>query len=135
MKGRLIIAIISTVLVEVALAAGVLWGLPKLDIHIPLWVLIIAMVAWIAYAVTTYRMGSRALKKRPIAGLIDMLGSEGKAVSSLTPEGMVRINGELWRAKSTSGRVDTGEQVTVVGQDRLKLIVCKRSPDDLEETK
>jgi len=135
MKGRLIIAIVSTTLEEAALAAGVLWGLPRLGIHIPLWVLIIVMLAWGAYTVTTYRMGSRALRKKPIAGLLDMVGSEGKVVSPLVPEGLVRIKGELWMAKSASGRMDTGVEVTVVGQNGLKLIVRKRRPGDLEGTK
>ena len=135
MKGRLIIAIVSTTLEETVLAVGVLWGLPKLGIHIPLWVLIIVMLAWGAYTITTYRMGSRALRRKPVGGLIAMLGSDGEVVSPLAPEGLVRIKGELWRAKSASGRMDTGEEVTVVGQDRLKLIVRKRSPDDLEGTK
>ncbi len=134
MSGRLIIAIVSTVLEEAALAVGVLWGLPKLDIHVPLWVLIIVMLAWGTYTVLTYRMGSRALRRKPVHGLTVMLGSEGKVVSSLVPEGMVRIKGELWMAKSVSGRMDAGEKVTVVGQDRLKLIVRKRSPGDLERT-
>ncbi len=134
MSGRLIIAIVSTTLEETALAVGVLWGLPKLGIHIPLWVLIMVMAAWCAYTVITYRMGSRALKKAPIPGLLDMFGSEGKVVSPLVPEGMVRIRGELWVVKSTSGRIDTGEEVVVVGQDGLKLIVRKRSPGDLEGT-
>ncbi len=135
MKGRFIIAIVSTTLEEAALAVGVLWGLPKLGIHIPLWVLIIVMLAWGAYTVTTYRMGSRALRKKPIAGLLDMVGSEGKVVSPLVPEGLVRIKGELWMAKSASGRMDTGVEVTVVGQNGLKLIVRKRRPGDLEGTK
>lgn len=130
MNGRLIIAIVSTSLEETALAVGVLWGLPKLGIYIPLWVLIIVMVAWAAYTVTTYRMGSRALRKKPVDGLV---GSEGKVVSPLAPEGMVRIKGEFWRAESASGEIDTGEEVTVVGQDRLRLIVKRRSPGDLEE--
>ena len=135
MSGRLIIAIVSTTLEEAALAVGVLWGLPKLGIHIPLWVLIIVMVAWGTYTVITYRMGSRALRKKPVNGLTAMVGSEGKVVSPLIPEGMVRIKGELWKAKSASGEIDTGEKVTVMGQDRLKLIVRKRSPGDLEGTK
>ena len=135
MKGRLIIAIVSTTLEEAALAVGVLWGLPKLGIHIPLWVLIIVMVAWAAYTVTTYRIGSRALRKKPVDGLTAMVGSEGEVVSTLVPEGMVRIKGELWRAKSASGEIDTGEEVTVVGQDRLKLTVRKRSPGNLEAAK
>jgi len=138
MKGRLIIAIVSTTLEEAALAAGVLWGLPKLGIQINLPIiagLIAIMVAWGAYTITTYRMGSRALRRKPIAGLLGMLGSEGKVVSPLVPEGLVRIKGELWIAKSASGRMDTGEEVTVVGQDGLKLIVRKRSSGDLERTK
>jgi len=135
MKGRLIIAIVSTTLEEAALAVGVLWGLPKLGIHIPLWVLIIVMVAWAAYTVTTYRIGSRALRKKPVDGLTAMVGSEGEVVSTLVPEGMVRIKGELWRAKSANGEIDTGEEVIVVGQDRLKLTVRKRSPGNLEAAK
>ncbi len=134
MSGRLIIAIVSTVLEETALAVGVLWGLPKLGIHIPLWVLIIVMLVWGAYSVTTYRMGSRALRKKPMHGLTAMLGSEGKVVSPLAPEGMVRIKGELWMAESVNERIDAGEKVTVVGQDGLKLIVRKPNSDDLEGT-
>ncbi len=134
MSGRLIIAIVSTTLEEAALVAGVLWGLPKLGIHIPLWVLIIVMVAWGTYTIITYRMGSRALRRKPVHGLTAMLGSEGKVVSPLVPEGMVRIKGELWRAGSASGRLDTGEKVTVVGQDGLKLVVRKSNPNDLEGT-
>ena len=125
MSGRLIIAIVSTALEEAALAVGVLWGLPKLGVHIPLWILIIAMVAWLIYTVITYRMGTRALKKEPVAGLLDMLGSEGKVVTPLALEGSVKIRGELWMAKSVSGRINTDEKIIVVGQDGLKLIVRK----------
>ena len=125
MSGRLIITIISTVLEEAALAVGVLWGLPKLDVHIPLWILIIVMVAWCAYTVVTYRMGTRALKRDEIPGLLNMLGSEGKVVSPLVLEGLVRIRGELWIAKSLSGRIDTDEEIIVVGQEGLTLIVRK----------
>ena len=133
MSGRLIIAIVSTTLEETALAVGVLWGLPKLGIHIPLWILIITMLAWGTYTVITYRMGSRALRKKPVNGLMAMVGGEGKVVSPLVPEGLVRIKSELWKAKSVSGRMDTGEKVIVVGQNRLALVVRRRSnPGDLE---
>ena len=133
MSGRLIIAIVSTTLEEAALGVGVLWGLPKLGIHIPLWVLIIVMLAWGTYTVITYRMGSRALRKKPVNGLMAMVGGEGKVVSPLVPEGLVRIKSELWKAKSVSGRMDTGEKVIVVGQNRLELVVRRRSnPGDLE---
>jgi len=134
MKGRLIIAVVSTVLEEAALAVIVLLGLPRLGVHIPLWGLIIMMAGWGTYSVITYRMGSRALR-RPLDGAAAMLGSEGRVVSPLAPEGLVRVKGELWRARSASGRIDTGEEVTVVRQDRLRLLVRKRNPGDLEGTK
>jgi len=126
------LAIISTLLEEAALVAIVLWGLPRLDIEIPLAGLIALMAAWGAYSVTTYRRGSRALKKEPLCGLPDMVGSQGGVVSPLVPEGLVRIKGELWQAKSASGRMDTGEEITVVGQDGLKLIVRKSSTGNVK---
>ena len=132
MSARLIWAIVSTLLEEAAIAAIVLWGLPRLDIEIPLAGLIAVMVAWGAYSVTTYRRGSRALKKEPLCGLPDMVGSQGEVVSPLVPEGLVRIKGELWQAESASGRMDTGEEITVVGQDGLKLIVRKSSAGNLK---
>jgi membrane-bound ClpP family serine protease len=132
MTARLILAIVSTILEEAAIVVLVLWGLPQLDIHIPLAGLIAVMVAWGAFAVITYRMGSRALKKKPVVGLPTMIGSRGKVVSPLAPEGFIRIKGELWEATSTGGNIDSGEEVTVVGQDGLKL-VCKSSSDNLED--
>jgi membrane-bound ClpP family serine protease len=130
MTGRLILAIISTILEEAAIVVIVRWGLPQLDIHIPLWGLITLMVVWAAYAVITYRMGSRAMMRKPEI-VLPLISSQGKVVSPLTPEGLVRIKGELWQATSVGENIDTGEEVTVVGQNGLKL-TCKSSADDLE---
>ncbi len=135
MTARLILAILSTLLEEAALVAIVLWGLPQLGIHIPLPGLIAIMVVWGAGSIIIYRMGSRALKRKPVVGLPTMIGSKAKVVSPLAPEGMVRIKGELWVAQLTEGTVDTGEVVIVVSQDALKLIVRKGSPRDLKRTK
>ena len=135
MSARLVWAIISTLLEEAAIVAIVLWGLPRLDIDIPLAGLIALMVAWGAYSVITYRRGSRALRRKPLDGLPDMVGSQGEVVSPLAPEGLVRIKGELWQAESATGRIDTGEEVTVLRQDGLKLVVrASGTTDDLEKT-
>jgi membrane-bound ClpP family serine protease len=120
---RLIIAIITTALEEAAIAVIVLWLLPKIDVRLPISVLVVIMLAWLGFAVFTYRMGSRALKKKPESGLSDMVGMRGEVVRSLDPEGMVRIKGELWKAKSAGRKIETGAIVTVVGQKGLKLIV------------
>ena len=136
MSGRLVIAIVSTIMEEATLAAAVFWGLPWLGVELYLWgsivLTIVLMAAWGTYTVLTYRMGSRALRRKPVHSLMPMIGSEGKVVSPLAPEGMVRIKGELWKAKSVSGRIDTGEKVIVVGQNRLELVVRRRDPSDLK---
>jgi len=125
MTARLVIAIFSTLMEETALVVIVLLGLPKIGVHIPLAGLIALMVAWGAYSVITYRIGSRALKRKPLVGLPHMVGSKGKVVSPLVPEGLVRIRGELWMAETEDNNIGIGEQVTVVGQDGLKLTVRK----------
>lgn len=123
MSGRLIMAILSTLLEEAALVAIVLVGLPELGISIPLAGLIAIMVVWAAVSVFTYRMGSRALRRRPTAGIEAIIGSKGKVVSPLAPEGLIRIDGELWKAKSAGSRIDAGEEVIVLGRDGVRLIV------------
>lgn len=133
MTGRLIFAIISTLLEETAIVVILRWGLPELGVRIPLLGLIALMLAWAGYSVATYRMGSRALKKKPVTALPDMVGSQGVVVSPLASEGLVKIKGELWRARSESGEMKSGVEVIVVRQNGLKLVVCKCSPaDDLE---
>jgi len=135
MTGRLVLAIISTVIEEAAIVAIVRWGLPQIDIHIPLWGLIILMGVWLTYSVTTYRMGSRALRQKQVVGLPDMIGTKGKVVSPLAPEGLVRIKGELWVATSATGEMEPGGEIIVVEQERLKLVVrASSTTDDLEKT-
>jgi len=133
MTARLIFAIVSTLLEEAALVALVLWGLPRLGIHLPPAGLIALMSALVAYAVITYRLGSKALGKKPVVGLPDMVGSRGKVVTPLDPEGLVRIKGELWESTSADRRINTGEEVIVVGQDGLKLTVRRDKPGSKRE--
>ena len=133
MTARLILAIISTLLEEAAIAVIVLLGLPRLEIYIPLPGLIAVMVLWLAYSVVTYRAGSRALRRKPVID-IPVIGSKGKVVSPLTPEGLVRIKGELWVASSAGKKLDVGSEVIVVEQDGLKLVVRRSRPSNLEKT-
>jgi len=123
MSGRLVLAVISTLLEEAALAVIVLVGLPELGIRIPLAILIVLMVAWAAVAVIVYQAGSRALRRKPVAGLGTMFGSKGRVVKPLEPEGLVRIGDELWRAKSDGMEIAVGDEVIVIKKDGSKLIV------------
>lgn len=133
MRARLILAIFSTLLEETAIVVIVFWGLPQIGIKIPLLGLLALMVLWGSWAIIAHRLGSRALRRKQLAGLPNMVGCQGTVVRSLAPVGLVRIRGELWVAKSASGEMVPGEEVTVVKQARLKLVVrSSNSASDLE---
>ena len=125
MTPRLVYAVVTTLLEEAAIVAIVLWGLPHLGVHVPLAVLIGVMVVWAANTIIFYRIGSRALRRRPVPGLGSMVGNRGRVVSPLAPDGVVKISDELWEARAANGQIDAGEDVTVMEQDGLKLIVVK----------
>jgi len=134
MTGRLILAIFSTLLEEVAIVVVVRFGLPQLGINIHLAVLIALMAVWLAWSVIIYRVGSQALRRKPLDILPDMVGSKGKVVSPLAPEGLVRIKSELLVEKSARGGMNLGEKVVVVEQDGLKLVVRKNGSGDSKRT-
>jgi len=133
MRPRFILAILSTLIEEIAIVAIVLWGLPSLGVQIPLGGLIAIMAGLATYAVFSYRLGSRALMRKPVVGLPDMVGSRGEVVKPLAPDGVIRISSELWEAKSADRKIATGKEVIVIDQDGLKLTVRKSSPADSKE--
>ena len=125
--------ILATLVEEIAIVLIVLLVLPRFGIHIPLPGFIGMMAGLVVYAVISYRLASRALRKKPMVGSTTMVGSRGKVVSPLVPAGLIKIGDELWEAKSDGRRINTGEEVIVVGQDRLKLVVRKSTTGDLKE--
>ncbi len=123
MRSRLIVAIVSTAAEEAAILFLGLWLLPNIGVHIPVPALASVMLVWLGWSTFTYRKGSRALKRKPVRGLIDMKGMNGIVVRPLHPDGMVKIEGELWSARSVTGRIEAGCTVAVVSQEGLKLLV------------
>ena len=75
MSIRLIVAIISIALEEGAIAAIVLLALPRFNINVPVAGLTALMVLWLIISIVIYRVGSRALRTRPVISLPDMIGA------------------------------------------------------------
>ena len=123
--ARLILAIVSTSVVEGALFVIWRWVLPEFEIEIPFWVLIAVMAAYAIFAVVDFWFVTQILKRQALVGLPTMIGSRGKVASPLAPNGQVIIKGELWGAESMDRNMDIGQKVIVVGQDGLKLVVRK----------
>jgi membrane-bound ClpP family serine protease len=127
--GRLIIGVFRLALEELAIYAIWRWLLPEFDIELPLFVLILAMVAWGSFAVFRFILGIRVLRKPQMPGLPSLVGSVGKVMSPLSPQGTVRIKGETWTAILVEGeQAEVGEEVTVTDMDGLRLHVRPGRP-------
>jgi membrane-bound ClpP family serine protease len=123
--ARLILAIVSTALEETAIWVIWRWLLPEFNVSLPVVVLIGVMIAWLAFSVWLFTFTTRTLKKQAEVGLPSMVGASGRAASRLSPEGLVRIRGELWDATSNEGDIEADEDVVVVSEHGLKLSVRK----------
>jgi membrane-bound ClpP family serine protease len=126
MNTRLIIAIVTSLIDEVIIIAVVLWVLPRFDIHVPLWALVLLIIGFVIYAVGSYVIGARILNKKPLAGLTNMVDIEGSVTTSLAPRGFVKIKGELWKARAESGTLIPGTNIIVISQKGLELVVRRK---------
>ncbi|MFC1964718.1 NfeD family protein [Chloroflexota bacterium] len=114
-----------------ALAAFVLWLLPLLGINIPAWGLILVVVAFLIYEIVTFRLGRRALERKPAIWAEAIVGCCGKATTPLTPNGYVKVQGELWRALSSDTNINEGDDIVVVEMNRLTLRVAPLSGTEI----
>ena len=64
-------------------------------------------------------------RRSKLTGPEAMIGNIGIAITDLKPNGDVRVQGEIWRAKSLSGDVEKGEQVVVKALNGLIVSVEK----------
>jgi len=122
-----VLTITTTLLEEAALATVVLWLLPRVSINIPLWGLILMMIALGVYNSINYRLNKKALVKKPM--ISPDIGSRGRTITPISPTGYVRVNGELWRASSSS-TIGVGEEIAVAGMEGMTLLVSPIEKDN-----
>lgn len=90
-------------------------------VNIPLLIITVLVIAAIFLFILRKLIEAR---RRPYAaGEESMIGNLGSVREPLNPSGMVFVNGALWQATSTSGPLDAGMQVRIVGVDGLRLRV------------
>lgn len=65
----------------------------------------------------------RVLEKKAEVGPEALIGREAIVVEELNPEGLVKIEGEYWRAISLNGVIKEGEKVKITGLSGLKVLV------------
>jgi membrane-bound serine protease (ClpP class) len=82
-----------------------------------------ATAATAAFFLLVVGAGLRAQKLAVRTGRAALAGRRALVVERLAPLGMVRVDGELWRASVEDGAADAGSDVVITGVDGLTLRV------------
>ncbi|HEX78517.1 MAG TPA: hypothetical protein G4O03_08975 [Dehalococcoidia bacterium] len=122
---------LSTVFVllldEIILAALVLFILWKLGIYLPLWALITLAAMLVVCSFGLYKVIMPAVNGEQVSGRQGMIGLHGRVVTPLTPEGVIKVRGELWKASSIDASISPEEEIIVVGLEGLRLFVRRKN--------
>ena len=98
----------------------------------------LSLSLWTVFAVTGLmggfflvltRLVARTMKQRPAVGREALIGQTGRARTLLNPDGMVWIDGALWKATAEGEPVVAGDRVTVLEVDGLHLRVRSAHDD------
>jgi len=125
MKTWLIVLI--ALLDDVAALALVFLVLWLLNVKIPVLVMIVIGLVIGSSSFIVHRAVVPSLRQRKLTGSEGMIGMVGEVVESPTSDLIIKVSGEYWQAECPDGDVDTGEEVDIVGVNRLKLEVKRRA--------
>ena len=119
--------IVLALLLDEAAAVGlVLLVLWFFKISIPLSVAIVIALLLGTFVFITHKVIIPSFHRKQVTGSEGMVGMEGEVIQSLTPVGVIRVEGELWKAKSLGEDVVVGEEVEILGLNKLTLEVKRR---------
>jgi membrane-bound serine protease (ClpP class) len=95
-------------------------GVPGFELSLS--VLAAAMIVTAALFVLVIALLLRSRKRPVVTGQEGIMGAEGEALAWQQDEGRVRVQGEIWRARS-SHPLEPGTRIKVVSRDGLVLLV------------
>ena len=82
-----------------------------------------AAIVTVGFFVLFLRKIVQARRRPAFAGAEILVGATGEAREELAPEGLVFVNGALWKAVASNGPIPSGSPVQVVGRKGLQLEV------------
>ena len=111
---------------EVAAVALVLLVLWFFKIRIPLSAAIVIALLLGGCVFITHKVIIPSFHQKRVTGPEGMIGIEGEVIEPLTPIGVVRVEGEYWKAKSVDEDIPAGEYVEILGLNKLVLEVKRK---------
>ncbi|MBA7622691.1 hypothetical protein ES703_30070 [subsurface metagenome] len=102
----------------------VLWFF-KIRIHFEIAIVIALLLG--TFAFITHKVIIPSFHKKQVTGSEGMMGLVGEVIEPLTPVGVVRVEGELWKAKVVDDDdIEAGEDVEILRLQKLTLEVKRK---------
>jgi membrane-bound ClpP family serine protease len=111
--------------IVIALVLGVLW---VLKVRVPLWAAIVVALLLVGIVFIVHKLVIPTFHVRKVTGREGMIGLVGEVIEPLTPRGVIRIEGEYWKARAVAGDVPAGEEVEILDLKRHVLEVKSKKP-------
>jgi membrane-bound ClpP family serine protease len=110
---------------EAVLAILLFLILPQINVHPPIWLVIILMLLYAIYNCITSIIVAKIIERRSAVGMEALINSRCQTVTDLNPDGYVKVGTELWRACSLSGSIGSGNEVEIKNVNGLTIVVKK----------
>ncbi len=91
--------------------------------RVPLWLVVLVFVLEVVKDLFVMWPCVAVSRLWPITGKEGMVGKVGKVMSPLDPVGIVKVDNEIWKARSDASLLDERQLVEVVDVDGLMLRV------------
>jgi len=111
---------------EVAALVLVILVLRFFEIKLPLPVIVIVALIVGTLIFIVHKAVIPSFHRKQVTGREGMLGQQCRVVESLTPIGVVTVEGEYWKAKSADENIEVDEEVEIIGIDGLTLRVQRK---------
>ncbi|WP_297501162.1 NfeD family protein [Thermococcus sp.] len=113
---------------EVVVGLFLIWVLPSFGVKVPLWVVAVVIAVLLAkdFRVVPFILRG-GLSTRPQIGSESLIGRTAVVVEDLKPEGLVKVDGELWSAVCLNGNAMRGEKVAIVRVRGTRVLVERRA--------
>ena len=89
--------------------------------------IIVAIVFGVAFGIFVIFAIIEGQRRKPTAGVEEMVGKTAVAQTALNPGGTVRAEGEIWAAIAEEERIEPGEEVIITRVEGLKLWVARKT--------
>ena len=97
--------------------------IPALSVQVSWSVLIPVVTVTVLFFLFIIGFGIRAQRRRPDYGREALAGKEALVVKALNPEGLVRVEGEIWRAFADENHI-VGEKLIIMEKKGMQLKVA-----------